>query len=119
MQVKVNGIPKLEKKLKENCTMNDVKVVVRMNGALLQKTMQRHASPSVAFKKGYSHGDTKSSIKAPEISADGMSAKVGPTTKYAPYVEYGTRFMEAEPFVRPAYMEVHRKFIEDLKKLMR
>lgn len=32
---------------------------------------------------------------------------VGATAGYAGYVEFGTRFMVAQPFLRPAFIEVH------------
>jgi hypothetical protein len=47
-KITVKGLEELEKKLKANVTMNDVKRVVRDNGAELQKKMQDKAD----FKKG-------------------------------------------------------------------
>ena len=44
-------------------------------------------------------------------------ARVKPTTKYSPYVEYGTRFMDKQPFVKPAFQKVKKEFVNDLKKL--
>ena len=34
---------------------------------------------------------------------------VGTNTHYAPYVEYGTRKMEAQPFLEPAFLEGQRQ----------
>ena len=50
--IKVVGLDKLEKQLKKNATLNDVKKVVRKNGADLQKEIERNAD----FKKGYQTG---------------------------------------------------------------
>ena len=36
-----------------------------------------------------------------------------------PYLEYGTRFMDAQPFVRPAFDEQKEKFKDDMQKLVR
>jgi len=45
-------------------------------------------------------GATKNSINA---SSEGeLSWRVGPTTEYAPFLEYGTRHMIARPFLIPA-----------------
>lgn len=110
----VAGLKELEKKLKANATMDDVKRVVRQNGADLQTKMQSKAD----FKKGYQTGTTKRSIGL-EIKDSGLTAESGPETEYAPYVEYGTRFMEAQPFVRPALEEQKKQFILDLQRLMR
>lgn len=113
-KITVKGLEELEKKLKANVTMNDVKRVVRENGAELQKKMQSKAD----FKMGYQTGTTKRSIGL-EIKDGGLTAESGPETEYSPYLEYGTRFMDAQPFVRPALEEQAQQFKSDLQKLMR
>lgn len=113
-KIQVKGLDKLQKKLKENVTLDDVKRVVRHHGADLQDRMQDKAD----FKKGYQTGETKRSIDL-EIKDDGFTADVGPGTDYSPYVEYGTRFMDAQPFVKPAYEEQKELFKRDLRRLMR
>lgn len=113
-KLEITGLDKLEKRLKENATLNDVKKVVRTHGAQLQRKMQAEAD----FTKGYATGTTKRSIGL-EIADGGMAAEVGPETEYSPYLEYGTRFMDAQPFVRPAFNEQKAKFKSDLQKLMR
>lgn len=111
---KIDGLDKLEKKLKANATLYDVKRVVKLNGEGLQQKMQSKAD----FKKGYQTGTTKHSIGA-EIKDAGFTVEVGPTTEYAEYLEYGTRFMEAQPFVRPALEEQAQQFKSDMQKLVR
>ena len=112
--IKIDGLDKLEKKLKANVKMEDVKRVVRQNGAELQKRMQSKAD----FTKGYQTGTTKRSIGL-EIQDSGLTAESGPETEYSPYVEFGTRFMEAQPFVRPALEEQAQQFKSDMQKLVR
>ena len=114
MGIKVNGLEELQAKLKKNVTLDDVKTVVQHSGTELDNDMKRQTSS--AFIKGYSKGDTARSITL-TLSDDGMTATVAPGTDYSPYVEYGTRFMSAEPFVRPAFDVVKPQFLEDLKKL--
>lgn len=113
-KIKFDGLDELEKKLKDNVTMNDVKRVVRQNGAELQRKMQSQAD----FKMGYQTGTTKRSIGL-EIQDSGLTAEVAPETEYSPYVEYGTRFMEAQPFVRPALEEQAEQFKSDMRKLVK
>jgi len=113
-KLKVTGLDALEKKLKSNITMNDVKRVVRHHGSKLQETMMRKAD----FKKGYQTGATHDSIRL-ELTEGGFTAEVGPTTEYSMYLEYGTRFMDAQPFVKPALEEQEPKFKRDMKKLVR
>lgn len=113
-KIKVEGLEELQKKLKANATLDDVKKVVRHNGAELQRKIQGNAD----FKKGYQTGTTKRSVGL-EIKDSGLTAESGAETEYAPYLEYGTRFMEAQPFVRPAYDKQKKEFQNDLKKLVR
>jgi len=110
--ISVKGLDKLQKKLKANATMNDVRRVVKQNGAELQTKIQENAE----FTKGYQTGTTKRSVDL-TIEDGGLSASSGPTTEYAPYLEYGTRFMEAQPFVGPALEEQKLVFKADMQKL--
>lgn len=114
MSVKIQGLEALIGELKENVTLNDVKRVVRMNGARL--TRQMKAQTTKAYVKGYSTGDTASSIGL-EIKNGGMTAEVSATMDYDPYVEYGTRFMAPEPIVQPSLDVVGPQFISDLERL--
>ncbi len=113
-KIKFEGLDELEKKLKANVTLNDVKRVVKQNGAELQEKMQTKAD----FEKGYQTGTTKRSIGL-EIKDEGLTAEAAPETEYSPYLEYGTRFMEAQPFVRPALEEQTAQFKKDMQKLVR
>lgn len=110
--IHVEGLDKLMKKLKENVTLDDVKRVVSQNGKELQEKMQAKAD----FKKGYQTGTTKRSIGL-EIKDSGFTAEVAPTTEYSPYLEHGTRFMDAQPFVKPAFDEQKEIFKRDMQKL--
>jgi HK97 gp10 family phage protein len=113
-KIKLDGLDELQKALKDNVTMDDVKRVVRQNGSQLQRNTQKNAD----FTKGYQTGQTKRSIGL-EITDGGFAAEVEPTTDHSPYVEYGTRFMEAQPFVGPAFNEQKEKFKRDMQRLTR
>ena len=107
--VKIIGIEKIQKKLRLNVQMADVKKVVRHNGAEMQAKAQQNAPVDT--------GTLKRSIGI-EITDGGMTAEVEPTADYAPYVELGTRFMEAQPYLGPAFNEQKEKFKKDMKKLV-
>lgn len=113
-KIKVIGLEELEAKLKDNCSMNDVKRVVKQNGSELQDKMQDKAD----FTRGYATGETKRSIGL-DVTDGGFTAEVGPTTEYSEYLEYGTRFMSAQPFVSPALDEQKTQFFSDMEKLVR
>ena len=112
--IKITGLDKLEKALKENATLDDVKKVVKHNGSQLHRRMQRNAD----FVKGYQTGATKRSIGL-EIKDGGFTANVGPETEYSPYLEYGTRYMSSQPFVKPSLDEQKKKFKSDMEKLVK
>lgn len=114
MKLKVDGLKELQKALKDNVTMDDVKRVVRQNGSELQRKMQNEAD----FTRGYATGATKRSIGL-EYKDGGFTAEVEPKTEYAPYLEYGTRFMDAQPFVKPAYNEQKEQFKKDMQRLVK
>lgn len=113
-KIKVVGMTKLKKKFKDNVTMNDVKRVVLHNGQEMQQKIVENAD----FKMGYQTGATKRSIRG-ETEDMGLTYVAGPTTEYSEYVNWGTRFMDAQPFVTDAYNEQKKKFKKDMDKLAR
>lgn len=115
ISVSLSGMNELQVALKKGTNLNAAKIVVQKNGDELNRNMKAQTHDS--FVKGYSTGQTARSINT-NISDGGLTAKVGPTTEYAKYVEYGTRYMEAEPFIKPAFDKQKDKFISDMKKTM-
>lgn len=115
--IQINGLDKLEVRI-NTALVNaaSVKTVVQHNGDQLNSRMKRQTTQ--AFQRGYTQGDTAGSIST-KIDDDGMTARVGPKTEYAPYVEYGTRFMNAEPFVRPAWEIQKEIFKKELEKVVK
>jgi HK97 gp10 family phage protein len=92
-----------------------------VNGAELHSKVMKNADfkghyEGKKFKKPT--GTTKRSIML-DFKDGGLTAEVEPETEYSPYLEYGTRFMEAQPFVRPALEVQGEQFVKDLKKLLR
>ena len=118
----VTGVNALSEKLKKNMTMDDVKEVVKKNTIDLNNAMVRKTQ----FK---GHYDSKGNLVSPTgmtrrsinstISASGMLGKVAPHTEYAPYLEYGTRFMSSQPFVGPAYRLIRKQFLNDMERLVK
>lgn len=125
-EVTFEGLYELQKHLKEGIKMDDVKKVVKHHGAELQKVAQRNADfkghygwekgKGKVFKKPT--GKLKGSITL-DFEAGGLTAKVEPTAEYAAYVELGTRKMEAQPYLKPAFEEQSKKFKKDMDKLVK
>ncbi len=119
--IRIEGLDELEKQLKKNATLNDVRKVVRKHAADLQTKAQRKApvgTPASTGIPGYVGGTLKRSIGL-EIRDNGLTAEVEATAEYAPYVEWGTRFMKAQPFIKPALEEVEPRFKSDMQKLVK
>lgn len=119
--MKITGADKLVSALKERATLDDVFNTVKMNGSELEKKMRKRA----VFKGHYrgnrfikSTGATARSIYL-DVTDGGLTSTVQPKMEYAPYLEYGTRFMSAQPFVRPSYAEQKKIFIKDMMRLMK
>ena len=118
----VTGVNALSEKLKKNATMDDVKRVVKTNTVELEKTMKQKAQ----FKGHYDGngnfvsptGMTRRSIDS-VINMSGMQGKVAPHTEYSYYLEYGTRFMSAQSFVRPSFNQQKKIFLNDMKLLIK
>jgi HK97 gp10 family phage protein len=63
-------------------------------------------TPESTGKPGYVGGTLRSSLTWEVVRDDGLSAKVGTNVFYGPFVELGTRYMRAQPYLRPALSEV-------------
>lgn len=109
-KIKIVGIERLQKKLLKNTDISAVRTVVQKNGAEMQTKAQRNAPVDT--------GALKRSIGL-ELRDGGFTAEVEPTEEYAPYVELGTRFMEAQPYLKPAFDAQKEKFKKDMGKLVR
>ena len=90
--------------------MSMVKKVVRYHGAALQRKAMTAAPVDT--------GNLKRSVDL-EITDGGLTATVEPTEEYASYVEYGTRFMNAQPYMRPSLEDQGAAFKADLGKLVK
>lgn len=126
VKITFDGIEELQKKVAKNIKLDAVKRVVRKNGERLQRRAQDNADfrGHYAWEKGKGKvfkkptGKLKESITL-DITDGGLTAEVEPTAEYAPYVELGTRFMEAQPFLKPAWEVQKEQFKKDMQKLVR
>lgn len=123
-KVKIEGLEALVKEF--NIKKNDVvkvKDIVKKHGAGLSAKTQ-----SNMLKQYTGHHEGKKFVKPTgatrrsstvEISNGGMTATVAPSTKYFPYLEYGTRFMQARPTLGPAFRHEAPLFKADIEKIIK
>ena len=76
-------------------------------GVVMRTTLDVHAGARVAAP--VDTGRLRNSL-AWEIDASGLNAVVGTNVSYAPFLEFGTRFMPAQPYLFPALEAERRTF---------
>lgn len=109
--LRINGDAPLRKALQTAANMEAHKAIVKKYGAELQRTAKRNA----VFTKGYATGATKRKITL-ELQDGRFEAKVEAGTDYSGFLEVGTRYMNAQPFMKPAFDVVQPRFIADLRR---
>ncbi len=122
-EAKIEGLSALVQKFNAlKYTGPQIRDVVKKNGAELQQQTQKNM-----LEEYKGHYEGKKFVKptgatrrsaAVEIKDNGMTAVLAPNTSYFPYLEYGTRFMEARPTLGPAFKRVSPIFIEDIKRII-
>ena len=108
------GDKELMRKLNRMSKMKEAKAIVKDNTTQLQGKMMNNA----IFTKGYSVGATKRSI-AISFENGGLTGFVEPKTKYSPYLEFGTRYMTAQPFVGISFHQQVKTFYKDMHNLVK
>lgn len=106
--MKLEGIEELKLALEPKGKIDQVRKIVHLNGAELQKKAMVNAP--------YETGTLMRSIEL-KLDNGGMRAKVEAQAEYAPYVELGTRFMNAQPYMKPAFDQQSVQFENDLDRL--
>ena len=103
----VKGLNRLQQKLVKMADPARINEVVLRNTTELQEKAKRNAPVDTGFLQG--------SIRF-DMQGGGKTGVVKATADYAQYVELGTRFMLAQPYMKPAFDEQKEIFLKDLKK---
>lgn len=104
------GASEFKKALRENATLDDVKSIVKMNGSELTYETQ--------WKAPLDTGTLERSITQ-EIKDGGLTSITEPHTDYAGHVEWGTRYMAAQPYFRPVFKKQSKQFKKDMERLVK
>ena len=110
MSVKLVGVEAIQGKLRKNVNLSDVKRVVATNGAELTRNSQRLAPVDTGRLAG--------SINM-SIEDGGMTSVTRDGVHYGKYLDLGTRFMSAQPFMTPAHNLQAEKFKRDMSMLVK
>ena len=110
MKIEIEGGDELVRSITKRVDADRVVPVIRRNTTQAQKKAMRLAAVDTGFMKR--------SITM-RLDITGLAGYITAGAEYSPYVEYGTRKMDAQPFMRPAAREQAPIFLSDMKNLMR
>jgi len=110
VEVKVD----IEKLSKMNVGFQDkIKAVVQ----IAARNIETDAKQRMTDWPAVDTGDTRSSIFV-SPGTPSFTQQIGPTTEYAPFIEFGTRYMSARPFMIPALEKEAPRFEEALEQII-
>ncbi len=121
--IEFKGVEGFIDALTKEASLESKKKAVHKHGESLNKKAVRKAvfNGHMEWEKGKGYvftkptGYTKKKIKI-EKQLGGLIARVHASSEYSGYLEVGTRFMSAQPFVKPAMEEVVPQFLADLAR---
>ncbi|HHV8933764.1 TPA: HK97-gp10 family putative phage morphogenesis protein [Staphylococcus aureus] len=70
------------------------------------------------MNKGYWTGNLWREIESVKSEKTSLSYKITSNAGYSGFLEFGTRYMEAEPFMWPMYLQIQKELVKDLKELL-
>ena len=111
----MKGLDKLEQGLLKRAQIEGMKQIVKKHTTELQQKAMANASST--YVKGYSTGATKKSIGI-GFEDGGLTGITGLGLSYDPYLETGTRFMTAEPLLKPLFNQRKNIFISEIRKVI-
>lgn len=109
-RVKLTGVEELQAHLLDLAKKVDKQAsqeALKDSGAYLM----RRAKANAPVRSGELRRGIKGSFK-------GRTYEVMSTKAYSGYVEYGTRFMDAQPFMKPAFEDAQKHFELKIKRIL-
>ena len=110
MKIDIEGADELVRSVRSRLGADRVVPVIRRNTSQAQAKAMRLAAVDTGFMK-------RSITMRVDIS--GLAGYIVAGASYSSYVEFGTRNMDAQPFMRPAAREQAPIFLSDMKNLLR
>ena len=110
MKIDIEGADELVRSIRNRLGSDKVVPVIRRNTSQAQAKAMRLAAVDTGFMK-------RSITMRTDIT--GLAGYIVAGASYSSYVEFGTRYMDSQPFMRPAAREQAPIFISDLRNLIR
>ena len=110
MSVEIRGVKEMQKMLNEVASLKDVQNAVKVNTT----EMHQRASRKVPVDTGH----LRRSLTV-DFTDNGLTGRVYTDVEYAIYQEYGTRFINPRPFMRPSLYEQRSLFAKDMSRLLK
>ena len=106
----IEGGDEMVRAIRNRFNEDKVARVVKRNTSQAQQKAMRLAAVDTGFMKR--------SITM-RIDVTGLAGYIVAGASYSSYVEFGTRYMDSQPFMRPAAREQAPIFLNDLRNLIR
>ena len=104
----------IEKFSKFNNQLDDkIKTVVQIAARNIEKDSKQRMTDQDAVDTGATRLSIFVSPGTPSFSQ-----QIGPTTEYAPFIEFGTRFMPARPYMIPALEQEKIRFMQAIVEVL-
>lgn len=115
----MKGLDKLEQGLLKRAQVEAIKTIVKKHTTELQQQAMANAGDNgPVFVKGYGRNNATKKAIGMQMQDSGLSGVVGMGQSYNPYTELGTRFMAAEPLLKPLFNQRKSMFISEIKKVV-
>lgn len=113
--MKVEGLTELKRVMKNMTHIeNDVADIMKFNSS--EAVDITVANAKGVMNKGYWTGNLARMVTSD--MADKLSFNLISGAHYSGYLEYGTRFMVAEPFMRPSIKQIKKNLRDDFSRLL-
>ncbi|HFU6522521.1 TPA: HK97 gp10 family phage protein [Enterococcus hirae] len=109
-RVEISGLDDLIEAIEEAKKLDDVKAIVKNDTAY----MANRIAEETPVKSGY-----LKRTEVPFIKDDGMTGEVRAFADYAPYVEYGTRYMYGRFYMKKGHAAAAKRFLNDMEALVK
>lgn len=111
--IKINGLPEALSKLRkyQSRKKKQIKDELEIGG----RKIETQAKCDAPVK----YGILRASITTDTRDLASLVVRVGTNVKYAPYQEFGTRYIEARPYLYPAFFSYENEIVKAIGKVLR